>query len=252
MERTTYVNGGAAGVLSLTVPFVPLAFGVAASLTTIAGGVLAFRLAHRMTAILAIAAGVVLGVAFFDLLPEALEFGERSYTHRSTIALAALGFTGYLLLSRLLATAEKRSRWQAHLGPASLTLHSFLDGLLMGMAFQIAPEIGWAVALAVLTHDLADGVNTVSLALSIAHRGLAVRWLVVNGLAPLAGVLIGLLIRLPDAVFTPLLAIFAGVFLYIGACELLPRSLARDGRLRTTWAVLAGIALMLAVTRYAG
>ena len=131
----------------MTVPFVPLAFGVAASLTTIAGGVLAFRLAHRMTAILAIAAGVVLGVAFFDLLPEALEFGERSYTHRSTIALAALGFTGYLLLSRLLATAEKRSRWQAHLGPASLTLHSFLDGLLMGMAFQIAPEIGWAVAL---------------------------------------------------------------------------------------------------------
>ncbi len=252
MAQARGVSSGAAGTPPVTIPFLPIAFGIAASAATIAGGLLAFRLADRMTAILAIAAGVVLGVAFFDLLPEALEFAEGSYTHRGTIALAALGFAGYLLLSRLLATAEKRVRWQAHLGPASLTLHSFIDGLLMGMAFQIAPEIGWAVALAVLTHDLADGVNTVSLALSIAHRGLAVRWLVANGLAPLAGAATGLLIRLPDAVFAPLMAIFAGVFLYIGACELLPRSLARDGRLRTTCAVLAGVALMLAVTRYAG
>lgn len=229
----------------------PIAFGIVASLTTLAGGLLAFRLADRMTAVLAIAAGVVLGVAFFDLLPEALKFAEGHYTHRATIALSALGFGGYLLLNRLLATAEERIRWQAHLGPASLTLHSFLDGLLMGMAFQIAPEIGWAVALAVLTHDLADGVNTVSLALSISHRGMAVRWLVANGLAPLGGVVVGLLIRLDDAVFAPLLAIFAGVFLFIGACELIPRSLARDGRLRTTWAVLAGIAMMMIATMLA-
>jgi hypothetical protein len=38
------------------------------------------------------------------------------------------------------------------------------------------------------------------------------------------------------------------VFLYIGAIELVPRSLARDGRLRTTVQVLAGIGLMLVIT----
>lgn len=230
---------------------VPLAFGIAASLVTMFGGFLALKLADRTSAILAVAAGIVLGVAFLDLLPEALEFGKGTYDARSVLTFTAFGFGGYLLLNRVLASAERRIRWQAHLGPASLTLHSFLDGMLMGIAFQIAPEIGWMVAIAVLTHDLADGVNTVSLALSATRHRTAFRWLLVNGMAPLAGVLAGLMINLGGGVLAPLMAVLGGIFLYIGACELVPRSLARDGRLRTTAAVLAGIALMLVMTTLA-
>lgn len=228
--------------------FVPILFGVAASVTTLIGGLLAFRLANRTAALLAVAAGVVLGVAFFDLLPEALEHAEGMWPTRVILAFAAAGLMGYLLLTRLLASAERRSWWQAHLGPASLSLHSFLDGLGMGLAFQISPEIGWVVAFAVLTHDLADGVNTVSLALEATRRETALRWLAVNGAAPLIGVLVGLSISLPTTMLAPVMAVFAGVFLYIGAVELVPRSLARDGRMRTTWQVLAGVALMLVVT----
>lgn len=40
-------------------------------------------------------------------------------------------------------------------------LHSLLDGMGIGFASQIDARAGWLVALAVLTHDLADGVNTV-------------------------------------------------------------------------------------------
>lgn len=230
---------------------VPLGFGIAASLTTLLGGMLALKLAERTSLILAVAAGIVLGVAFLDLLPEALEFGAGNHSARATLAYAAAGFGGYLLLGRMLASAEGDTRWQAHLGPASLTLHSLLDGLVMGVAFQIAPEIGGVVALAVLTHDLADGVNTVSLALSASRQRIAFYWLLVNGAAPLAGVLIGLVLRVDHRSMAPLMAVFGGVFLYIGACELVPRSLARDGRLRTTLAVLAGIAAMLAITALA-
>jgi zinc transporter ZupT len=230
---------------------VPLAFGVAASFVTLLGGLLALKLADRTSAILAVSAGIVLGVAFLDLLPEALEFGEGRYDARTILTFAAIGFGGYLLLNRVVASAERRIRWEAHLGPASLTLHSFLDGMLMGVAFQIGPEVGWVVALAVLTHDLADGINTVSLARSASRHRTACRWLLVNGMAPLTGVLAGLMIRLEGSVLAPLMAVFGGIFLYIGACELVPRSLARDGRLRTTGAVLAGVALMLVLTTLA-
>lgn len=223
-------------------------FGVAASAATLLGGMLAFRLAERMTALLAVSAGIVLGVAFLDLLPEALRSGAATYSDRTILTYAAAGLAAYLLLTRLFASAERRTAWHAHLGPASLTLHSFLDGLGIGLAFQIAPGIGWMVAVAVLTHDLADGVNTVSLALASTRRQTAIRWLVLNGAAPLVGVAVGLLVRVPQTMLAPIMAIFAGVFVYIGAVELVPRSLARDGRMRTTWQVLGGIAVMLAVT----
>lgn len=227
---------------------IPIGFGIAASLATLLGGVLALRLAERTTILLAVAAGIVLGVAFLDLLPEALELGDRDYAYRTILICAAAGFAGYLLLTRLLARAEHRIAWQAHLGPASLTLHSLLDGIAVGVAFRIAPDIGWAVALAVLTHDVADGINTVSLAMSASRRRTAQLWLMINGAAPLTGVVIGLLVALESWLLAPLMAAFAGIFLYIGACELVPRSLARDGRLRTTGAVLTGMTLMLVMT----
>lgn len=231
---------------------VPVGFGIAASAATLLGGWLALRFQQRITLVLGLAAGVVLGVALFDLLPEAMGMASGIYASRTMFGFAALGLGAYLLLDRAFGSAERApSPWRAHLGPASLTLHSFLDGMGIGLAFQVSASIGWMVALAVLTHDVADGVNTVSLSLAGTKPGLARRWLLANGGAPLLGVFAGLLIRLPEYLLAPVLAVFGGVFLYIGACELLPRSHALDPRLRVTSASLAGVLLMLLVTHFA-
>jgi zinc transporter ZupT len=231
----------------------PLGFGLAASGATLLGGALALRFQQRITLVLGLAAGVVLGVALFDLVPEALEMARGIYAPHTVLACVALGLAAYLLLDRMLSAAGRDpSAWRAHLGPASLTFHSFLDGMGIGLAFQVSADVGWVVALAVLTHDIADGVNTVSLSLAGSRPETARQWLVANGAAPLLGVGAGLLVRLPDGLLAPLLASFAGVFLYIGACELIPRSHARDPRLRVTIASVAGMALMMAVTHWAG
>ena len=231
---------------------IPLGFGLAASGATLLGGSLALRFQQRITLVLGLAAGVVLGVALFDLVPEALEMAQGIYSSRTILAYVALGLTAYLLLDRSLGSAQcEPSPWRAHLGPASLTLHSFLDGMGIGLAFQISADIGWMVAFAVLTHDIADGVNTVSLSLAGTKPALARRWLTVNGVAPFLGVCAGLLVRLPEALLAPVMAVFGGIFLYIGACELVPRSHARDPRLRVTFASIAGVLLMLLVTHWA-
>ena len=230
----------------------PLAFGLAATLTTLMGGLLALRLRRRIVLVLGLTAGVVLGVAIFDLVPEAIELAAGNWTIRQLAAFMAVGLALYMVLDRALGRAEwLPSTWRVHLGPATLTLHSLLDGLGIGVAFQIDAAAGWLVALAVLTHDLADGINTVSLCLAARSEEAARRWLVLNGTAPLLGVLLGLCIAVPPVLLAPLLALFAGVFLYIGACELVPRSYALDPRPRTTLASIAGMALMFAVTRYA-
>lgn len=231
---------------------VPIGLGIAASIATVLGGSLALGLQRRMTLVLALAAGVVLGVALFDLIPEALAMAHGVYATTTIFFFVALGFGSYLALTRVLARAGRRGLgWRNHLGPASLTLHSFLDGMGIGLAFHIAPEIGWTVALAVLTHDLADGINTVSLSLANTRHATAKRWLFINGAAPLVGVLTGLVVQVPDYFLAPLLAIFGGAFLFIGACELIPRSHALDPRRRTAVANLIGMILMMVVTEAA-
>lgn len=227
----------------------PLLFGAAASVATLAGGLLALRFSNRITLVLALAAGVVLGVAVFDLIPEAMALAAGHWSDRALVGCIGIGLGLYMLLDRLLGRPNSvPADWRAHLGPATLTLHSFLDGMGIGLAFQIDDRAGWLVALAVLTHDLADGVNTVTLCLAAQAQGAARRWLVLNGAAPLVGVVAGTSIAIPGAMLAPLLAVFAGVFLYIGACELVPRSQALDPRLRTTAANLGGMVLMFVVT----
>jgi zinc transporter ZupT len=230
----------------------PLLFGVAATLATLAGGLLALRMRHRISVILGVTAGIVLGVAVFDLIPEALELAGDHWSLRALVAFVAIGLGGYMLLDRMLGQARWLPvTWRTHLGPGTLTLHSLMDGMGIGIAFQIDAQAGWLVALAVLTHDIADGVNTVSLCLAARSEDVARRWLVLNGAAPMVGVLIGLGLSVPPVMLAPLMAAFAGVFLYIGACELVPRSHALDPRLRTTLASVGGMILMFVVTRIA-
>ena len=166
----------------------PLLLGGAASLATAAGGVLALRWRHRLMLIVALAAGVVLGVAVFDLLPEAIELGAPIVGGRSIGLAVAGGLGGYVLLARGTMRARATSvAWRAHLAPATLTLHSLVDGLGIGLAFQASAQVGWVVAAAVLTHDLVDGVNIVGLTLASRTEAAARRWLAMNSAAPLAG-----------------------------------------------------------------
>lgn len=227
----------------------PFAFGIAACGATLLGGLLALRFERRATLIFGVTAGIVLGVALFDLIPEALALGGGVLPARIILAGVGIGFGAYMLIDRLLTNSrEGGSRWGAHLGPASLMLHSFLDGMVIGLAFQISANIGWLVALAVLTHDLADGVNTVSLCLSAGNRRIARRWLLADATAPLLGVTFGQFVHVPATMLAPLMAVFAGAFLYIGACQLAPRSYALHPRFRTSLASIAGMALMYGVT----
>ena len=79
--------------------------------------------------------------------------------------------------------------------------------------------------VAVLSHDFADGLNTVSFVLSQSQdRAQAIRWLVTDAVAPLVGATVGALINVSDATLGHMLAFYAGFFLYMGATDLLPEA----------------------------
>jgi len=235
-------------------------FGVATFLATLCGGFFALYLSDRLHLILGFSAGAVLGVAFFDLLPEALELAGAQYGISSTTAVVALGFAVYLIVDRLVFlhghSQEHEEHQHQHLGgfgAGTLSLHSFLDGLGIGFAFQVSPAVGLVVAIAVLAHDFSDGVNTVSFI--VKHGGsrtTALRWLLVDAAAPLIGVAATLFVGVPGPELGLLLALFAGFFLYIGASDLLPESHHAHPKGGTTMSSVAGMAVLWAVIRLAG
>ena len=193
----------------------------------------------------------MIGVALFDLLPEALSLGGKIASPQLVMGIMGIGFCGYMLLERSLgAAAEGRA---GHLGPASLTAHSLLDGLGIGLAFQVAPAIGAVVAAAVLAHDLADGVNTVTLSFAGGGGpGRARGWLAADAAAPLIGIGLTRLFTVGDGPLGLAIALFAGFFLYIGASALAPASHRAAPRLRTSLATLAGMVAIWIVVRLAG
>jgi ZIP family zinc transporter len=233
-------------------PTLLVALGLAAALATLAGGALAIRLSGRLHLILGLSAGAVVGVALFDLLPEALKLGAPGAAGGMT-SVAALGFLGYLVIDRgLLLLAKGDPRHRGHVGAASLTAHSLMDGLAIGLGFQASPAVGVVLAAAVLAHDLADGANTVTISqLGGESAGRARAWLAADAAAPLAGIALSRFLAPPAGVLALVLALFAGVFLYIGASELLPESHRRHPSLWTTVSTLIGAGLIWVVVRLA-
>jgi ZIP family zinc transporter len=198
-------------------------------LSTLAGGVLALRLRRDLTTLIALTGGVVVAVALFHVLPEAVEAVEDP--HRVGLLVGA-GFLAFFLAERALVLHHRDETEQARahaqvgaFGAAGLATHSFIDGLGIGLAFGIDTATGVLVFLAVIAHDFADGLNTVSFVLRQSDdRRRALQWLVVDAAAPLVGAIVGTALAISEANLGQLLAVYAGFFLYMGATDLLPHA----------------------------
>src|SRR3569832_1104317 len=143
---------------------------IAAFLSTLLGGMFALRFKDKLHLVLGFSAGAVIAVAFFGLMAEALELGENYFSVSQQVSVVALGFFAYLLLDRVSffrahahdhADSSHMHSHRGSLGASALILHSFLDGLAIGLAFQVSSAVGAVVAVAVLVHDFSDGINTV-------------------------------------------------------------------------------------------
>src|SRR5262249_16244662 len=150
-------------------------FALTAMTSTAAGGLFALRFRDQLHLILGFTAGVLLGVVAFDILPEifALANEHGLDSTRSMIALV-VGFLLFHSAEKLTVIhhAQEESYAAHHhpqvglLSALALVGHSFMDGVGIGLGFQVSTAVGVAVAAAVIAHDFADGLNTVSLMLA--------------------------------------------------------------------------------------
>ena len=204
---------------------IPLAFG--ATVAILGGGLLGLRLSHSLPTVIALSGGIVVAVALLEVLPEAIELIGDPH---DAVPWVVVGFLGFFLLERALVLhhrddpAEARAHGQVGtVGAVALALHTFTDGVGIGLAFDVGGETGFLVFLAVVTHGFADGLNTVSFVLSQSgDRKRAIRWVRLDAIAPVLGAVVGSLLTVSDTTLGYFLAVYAGFFLYMGATDLLP------------------------------
>jgi ZIP family zinc transporter len=237
--------------------WIAIPFALVTVVATFAGGALALRLAHSLPTLMALTGGIVVAVALFDVLPESIEAVDDP--QRVTL-LVGVGFIGFFLAERLviLHHRDDPAHARAHaqvgvLGALGLSIHSFIDGLGIGLAFGLDTATGVLVFIAVVSHDFADGLNTVSFVLSQSgDRRRAKRWLTIDAFAPLFGVLAGAAITISEFSLGQLLAVYTGFFIYMGATDLLPEAHGEHASWARVALTVAGFVGIYGITRIAG
>jgi ZIP family zinc transporter len=229
-----------------------LLLALATFVSTALGGLFALHRRRHLYLVMGAAAGLLIGSALLDLLPDALDL-MREAGARGAAAVVVAAITGFLAFfavdhavhSTAAGHQDKGVRAFGAAAALGLTVHSFLDGLAIGAAFEQSAALGALIGIAVIAHDFGDGVSTVGVVLG--SRGAlraSIAWLLVDALAPVVGVATARTLHLSREVLACLLGFFAGTFLFIGAAHLLPEA-AREGRKpRLFAAVAAGVAFI--------
>lgn len=232
-----------------------------AFVSTSLGGLFALKNKDRLHRVLGYTAGVLLGVVAFDLLPELFKIAQVHSidSTKPMIALVSAFLLFHVAEKTLLMHASHEDEYGRHYHPSvgvlsalALAGHSFLDGVGIGLGFQVNSTVGVAVAIAVLAHDFTDGLNTVSLLLvhkNSPHRSLQL--LALDAVAPVLGAASTMLFRLPPSGLVIYLGFFAGFLLYIGASDILPEAHAQESSRLTLILTVLGALTIFIVTRFA-
>ncbi|MEP6562980.1 MAG: ZIP family metal transporter [Nakamurella sp.] len=230
---------------------------------TVIGGLAALVAGRYRHLVLGLAAGLMLGVVGFELLPESLR--QNHLVLLSTPVPLVLFVGGYLLLHviersfSLHRGHEDSYRPHQHdhaagtLAALALVAHSVLDGFAIGVAFQVDTRVGVAVAVAVIAHDFADGFNTFTLTtLNGTGRRRGLILVGADAAAPLLGAALSTTITIPEPTLGAYLGFFAGVLMYLATADVLPQAHAQNSSPLTLASTLVGAILLFLIVGAAG
>ena len=220
--------------------------------STMIGGLVAVRFKNVLQYFFAFSSGALIAITFFDVLPESLGIAGTVPVRTLMIA-AVVTFLFFSLVERFFLThhhheGEEHGHIMGPIGAIGLVMHSFLDGAAIGIAYQANASMGFIVALAVISHDFTDGINTVVIMLKNEQSVKQARlFLIIDAVAPVFGIIVASFFVIQPSVLSVILAAFAGQFLYIGAANLLPETY-RHSAWRMAVAMLIGVLLIFVLT----
>ncbi|QKV57020.1 MAG: ZIP family metal transporter [Dechloromonas sp.] len=210
----------------------------------LAGGILSVTAAaalsiavgtHRVNMLISYAIGALLGAAFLEILPHALEHGQP----QRMAATVLFGILAFFVLEKLVLWRHcHHDHCEAHDAHAPAhdhgrsgllilvgdTFHNFVDGILIAAAFLENTQLGIVTALAIIAHEIPQEVGDY---LILLHSGYSrIRALAFNLLSSLATLIGALLAYFALSQLTEwipyLLGLAAASMIYVAVADLIP------------------------------
>jgi zinc and cadmium transporter len=248
-------------------------------IATLAGGLLSVAVAASLTVavlsrvvrhLVSLSAGVLLGTALLNVLPEAF---ERGASPQSLFATLLAGLLFFFLLEKAELYRHQhhhegdehhhhhgfdrqqagRGGWTVLLGDS---IHNFCDGIIIAAAFLTDARLGVVTSLAIIAHEIPQEVGDYIVLLNAGlSRSRALLFNAASGLAAVVGGVIGYFIVGPwESLFPYLLVIASSSFVYVAVADLIPqlqhRLSMKDTAAQLGW-LAAGLVVVLIATNSA-
>jgi zinc transporter ZupT len=247
-----------------------LIFGLLAALGNVLGGLILFpgklhtRYKSSLRYLLALGAGFMLAVTFFEIIPKTILIWQKKEPTDDNLYLPMLLLlAGYLLtqffehtiaphfhLGEEVHAESSLTTSSAYTGVGGLLIHTFFDGVSIAAASQIDVRVGFLVFIAVFLHKFPEGFTIASMLLAAGKgfREVLIATSVI-GAATLVGVLLFAFIGARfESSIAYALPLASGVTLYVAASDLIPEVNHHGGkRPLVSISVFAGVALFFVI-----
>ena len=247
-----------------------------AGLSTGIGGLLSMfqkrSSSHFLCASLGFSAGVMIYLSFMEILPESIHFLAQYYQESRASLFAILAFFGGILLIGLIdrlvpyqdnpheipdvmKLVDTSGTWTDHrlmrtgiLSALAIAIHNLPEGLATFTAYMADPQIGISIAIAVAIHNIPEGIAVaVPIYFATGSRAKSLIIALLSGLSEMLGAFLGLAlfsVSNTDLMLGYVLAMTAGIMIYISFDELLPTAERYGEHHLAIYGVIGGMAVM--------
>ena len=215
----------------------PLLLALMTALATTLGGFIAVKSRDRLHLVLGLSAGLLLGLVFFELVPEVFHESTSEILHVPAVSVAIIfGFFALHLFEQFSGHHEPAESDYGHdhshsaniagtIGGLAMGGHVFLDGAALGLAFKVSNKLGFAVFIALLVHAFSDGLNTVSMLVKSGNwKSTSKMLLIADAIARIGGAALGTYVTFEGNFVTIYLALFSGIVIYVATSHILPEA----------------------------